>query len=78
LATYAEAPASIARSPSPLSANEVTTMSGISAVSGSARSIRVASSPDICGSCTSIRMMSGRSTRASDTPASPSTASSSR
>src|SRR5262249_46321662 len=52
LARYADAPASIARRSSPLSANEVTTTSGIFAVRGSARSIRVASSPESLGSWT--------------------------
>src|SRR2546425_2753219 len=78
LARYAEAPASIARRSSPLSANDVTTTSGIFAVRGSARSRRVASSPDSLGNWTSMRMRSGSSRCATASPSSPSTASSKR
>src|SRR5262245_33756138 len=78
LARYAEAPASIALRSSPLRANDVTTTSGMLAVRGSARSRRVASSPDSFGSWTSIKMRSGSSRLATASPSSPSAASSRR
>jgi hypothetical protein len=78
LARYALAPACIAFSPSPLSANEVTTMIGTWAVAGSERIARVASRPDSFGSWTSMRTRSGTSRRAVATPSGPSTASISR